>query len=52
MQVVVRGFNADYGLFTTTPDGFLYPRPSADKLASGLQLLEFLGKCLHRLMMC
>eukprot|EP00983_Pelagomonas_calceolata_P039835 1137349-Pelagomonas_calceolata.AAC.2 len=41
-MVVVRGFNADYGLFTTTSDGLLYPCPSADKLGAGLQLLEFL----------
>ena len=44
LQVIMRGFNGNYGLFTTTPDGLLYPHPSADKLGSGLQLLEFLGK--------
>lgn len=43
--MVLRGLHADYGLFTTTtPEGLLYPRPSADKIGAGLELLEFLGR--------
>lgn len=47
-EVVSRGFNQDFGLFSTTsPEGLVYPRPSADKVDQGTQLLEFLGE-LHR----
>ncbi|GAX84732.1 hypothetical protein CEUSTIGMA_g12154.t1 [Chlamydomonas eustigma] len=43
-EVVSRGFNNDFGLFSTThPDGLIYPRPSADKVEQGAELLEFLG---------
>ena len=45
LQVVSRGFNPDFGLFvSTSPEGLIYPRPSADKVDQGTQLLEFLGK--------
>ena len=44
-EVVSRGFNQDFGLFSTTsPEGLVYPRPSADKVDQGTQLLEFLGE--------
>ena len=46
-QVVMRGFNADCGLFTATSEALLYPCPAADKFGSGLQLLEFLGALYH-----
>lgn len=42
-EVIKCGFNADYGLMTSTADGLAYPRPSADKVEFGVQLLEFLG---------
>jgi hypothetical protein len=43
-EVVNRGFRKDFGLFSTThPDGMIYPRPSADKVEQGSELLEFLG---------
>ena len=48
-EVVSRGFNQDFGLFSSTsPDGLLYPRPSADKVDQGTQLLEFLGEPLAK----
>ena len=44
-EVVSRGFNPDFGLFSSTsPEGLVYPRPSADKVEQGTQLLEFLGE--------
>ena len=42
-QAISTGFDANYGLFTSTPDGFAYPQPAATKLPNGLGLLEFLG---------
>ncbi|MEW5298302.1 MAG: hypothetical protein WDW36_001442 [Sanguina aurantia] len=42
-EVIKSGFNADYGLMASTADGLAYPRPSADKVELGVQLLEFLG---------
>jgi hypothetical protein len=48
-EVASRGFNQDFGLFSSTsPDGLLYPRPSADKVDQGTQLLEFLGEPLAK----
>ena len=42
---VSRGFNTDFGLFSmTTSEGLVYPRPSAEKVDQGTQLLEFLGE--------
>ncbi len=44
-QVVVRGFHADAGLWAVCPStGEVYPRPSAYRMDSGAQLLEFLGE--------
>ena len=47
-QVVKAGFNADYGLMTSTPDGLAYPQPAAARLPQGLALLEFLGSMLAK----
>ncbi|PNH11212.1 E3 ubiquitin-protein ligase [Tetrabaena socialis] len=35
--------DANYGLFTSTPDGLAYPNPAAERLDGGLALLEFMG---------
>lgn len=43
VQVILAGFNPNYGLFTATPDGYAYPQPAAAGLGGGLGLLEFLG---------
>ena len=44
-EVVRRGFNPDFGLFVATePDGLIYPRPGAERMEQGAQLLEFLGE--------
>lgn len=43
MQAIQSGFDANYGLFTSTPDGLAYPQPAATKVPNGLGLLEFLG---------
>lgn len=43
LQVISTGFNADYGLFTSTADGLAYPQPAATAVPNGLGLLEFLG---------
>lgn len=44
MQVVKAGFNADYGLFTSTAEsGLAFPQPAAQHIASGPALLHFLG---------
>ncbi|GAB4814415.1 hypothetical protein N2152v2_001461 [Parachlorella kessleri] len=42
-QVVQAGFDRNRGLFSATPDGFAYPNPLAERLESGLALLELLG---------
>ncbi len=47
------GLDANYGLFTSTPDGLAYPNPAAERIDGGLALLEFMGAshsdgtCLH-----
>ncbi|GFH11013.1 HECT domain-containing protein [Haematococcus lacustris] len=43
-EVVVRGFHEDAGLFAATGSvqRTVYPRPTADRLDNGLQMLEFL----------
>ncbi len=43
MQAISTGFDANYGLFTSTSDGLAYPQPAATKIPNGLGLLEFLG---------
>lgn len=43
MQVVKAGFDANYGLFTSNPDGLAYPQPKAGALPEGLPLLAMLG---------
>ena len=43
MQTISTGFDANYGLFTSTSDGLAYPQPAATKIPNGLGLLEFLG---------
>lgn len=44
-EVVRRGFSPDFGLFVATePDGLIYPRPGAERMEQGAQLLEFLGE--------
>ncbi|KAK9815844.1 hypothetical protein WJX72_010650 [[Myrmecia] bisecta] len=42
-EVVKAGFNADYGLFTATPDGLAFPQPAANQIDNGYALLQFLG---------
>ncbi|GIL45377.1 hypothetical protein Vafri_2627 [Volvox africanus] len=42
-RVVSAGLDANYGLFTSTPDGLVYPNPAAERLDGGLALLEFMG---------
>ncbi|EFJ40292.1 hypothetical protein VOLCADRAFT_99935 [Volvox carteri f. nagariensis] len=42
-RVVSAGLDANYGLFTSTPDGLIYPNPAAERLDGGLALLEFMG---------
>jgi hypothetical protein len=43
-QVVKAGFNANYGLFTSTEEGGLaFPQPAAVHIESGHALLHFLG---------
>ncbi|KAL0028291.1 hypothetical protein WJX79_007793 [Trebouxia sp. C0005] len=42
-QAISTGFDANYGLFTSTSDGLAYPQPAATKIPNGLGLLEFLG---------
>lgn len=43
MQAIRLGFDANYGLFTSTSEGLAYPQPAATKIPNGLGLLEFLG---------
>ena len=42
-QAIQIGFDANYGLFTSTADSLAYPQPAASKIPNGLGLLEFLG---------
>eukprot|EP00198_Chlamydomonas_reinhardtii_P008168 XP_001697505.1 ubiquitin-protein ligase [Chlamydomonas reinhardtii] len=42
-RVVSAGLDANYGLFTSTPDGLAYPNPAAERIPGGLALLEFMG---------
>lgn len=41
------GLDANYGLFTSTPDGLAYPNPAAERIPGGLALLEFMGACVR-----
>ena len=43
LQAIQIGFDANYGLFTSSPQGLAYPQPAAAKIPNGLGLLEFLG---------
>ena len=43
LQAIKNGFDANYGLFTSTPEGLAYPQPAATSIPNGLGLLEFLG---------
>lgn len=43
LQAIRAGFDANYGLFTSTADGQAYPQPAATCVPNGLGLLEFLG---------
>lgn len=43
LQAINNGFDANYGLFTSTPEGLAYPQPAATSIPNGLGLLEFLG---------
>ncbi|KAK9789956.1 hypothetical protein WJX73_003575 [Symbiochloris irregularis] len=42
-EVVQAGFDANWGLFTSTDDGLAYPQPRAGALPQGLPLLHMLG---------
>ncbi|KAG2483869.1 hypothetical protein HYH03_017266 [Edaphochlamys debaryana] len=42
-RVVSAGLDANYGLFTSTPEGLAFPNPAAERLDGGLALLEFMG---------
>jgi ubiquitin-protein ligase E3 C len=55
-RVVAEGFSPDFGLFTTTPENTLYPRPDASVIhEDAIRYYEFvgrvLGKCVYELVL-
>lgn len=49
-EVLTKGFDPNLGLFSSTSDGLMFPRPSSDRIDQGLELLNFLGLVLGKIL--
>jgi hypothetical protein len=42
-EILTKGMDPNLGLFSSTSDGLMFPRPSSDRIDQGLELINFLG---------